>query len=178
MRFSLKKLTSNGHAHLIVPVAVLLLVGAIGSYVAIRSQSHAATVTPAFCQANGMVYQNGRCIPTVNNYSYAYYGAKQGTSNYACAKSGRVYAKFVVSSTNSTYKYLVLQTFNNGSYVHTAYRSNTARGTFYLNVPIPVVGTGYNPAYTVAAFGASSVSYGADTSSTFSTYTNKMRTCY
>lgn len=59
----LKKLNMTGLAHIIAPLIVIVIIGGVGSYVAVKSQSHAnSVITPQFCKANGMIYKNGKCV--------------------------------------------------------------------------------------------------------------------
>lgn len=71
MKFRLKKLNTLGLSHLVLPVLAVLVIGSIGTYITVKSRSHAATVSPSFCTANGLFYNpnTGKCIG-VSQFAY------------------------------------------------------------------------------------------------------------
>lgn len=80
-----KKLNTKGFAHWIMPLIAVIAIGAIGSYVYLRS-SHAATITKTACVKSGGVWldlqsqgvSHGPCWSTKGAYLVNYGAGKVG----------------------------------------------------------------------------------------------------
>lgn len=98
----MKKLNSRGFSHWILPIVVILIIGAVGGYIYLRNSSAATTaLSGSQCMLLGRVYSSptctDRCITGATPinapvYNYCPGAVSPSVSSTTCASKGRKWA--------------------------------------------------------------------------------------